>query len=545
MSRIPAPNRLSMKPRDIVLQLHAVCAISLMALLIPFTKTALYASTQKTDADAREDIGLELARAGDLTGAESQLRAVVALVPDNADFLSNLATVLAMERKLEDSTKFFERALKLDPGNLTSRRYLAANLWQLHRYPQAKQNLELILKRNPNDNPSRLLLGMVAENMSDYRTAVQMLSSVPAEVQKQPESVGALALSYYQLGEKENARRTLELLKNQAVGPRAVLLGAQIADQMADYDTAEQLLNSMKSTYSDESDLGYRLATVQYHAGKFDRSEQTLLQLIASRNGTGQVFNLLGWCYQKQKRLDDAMRAFENGIGVQPNDETNYLDLQKVLLASNRVAAALEIAKKTTNALPNSPRAFAMRGSIEMQASQFSNAVESYRRANELDPGSADAALGLANAEFAADMKKDAVNAFKAGIQQFPKDARFALYYALTLLKEREADSGDSMAGQHAEELLKSAVKLDPTLVEAHYQLAELALKNGDTTHALREYETAVKLDPQNAKPHFGLAKAYRRLGRTAEASRETKLFQKLQQANSAAAPSSTETSAK
>src|SRR5262249_46330548 len=148
-------------------------------------------------------------------------------------------------------------------------------------------------------------------------------------------------------------------------------------------------------------------------------------------------------------------------------------------------------------------------------------------------------ALGLANAEFSADMKADAVNAFKVAIQKFPKDGRFALYYALTLLKE--AESGDSMAGQHAEELLKSAVKLDPTLVEAHYQLAELALKNSDTTHALREYETAVKLDPQNAKSHFGLAKAYRHLGRTAEAKRETKLFKKLQQAdsNSAAAPSS------
>jgi superkiller protein 3 len=179
-----------------------------------------------------------------------------------------------------------------------------------------------------------------------------------------------------------------------------------------------------------------------------------------------------------------------------------------------------------------------------MRASQFSNAVQSYRRATELDPASADTALGLANAAFSADMKKDAVNAFTLGIQKFPKDARFPLHYALMLLKE--ADSGDSTAGQHAEELLTSAVKMDPKLVEAHYQLAELALKSGDTTHALREYETAVTLNPQNAKAHFGLAKACRRLGRTAEASRETKLFQKLQQADSklAAAPSS-ETSAK
>ena len=545
MIRSLARSRRSTKPHPIVLELHAVCAILLVALLIPFTMTALHASTQNTNAETMEDSGLELARAGDLAGAESQLRAVLAIAPNDAEFLNNLATVLAMEKKLEDSTTFFERALKLDPGNLTSRRYLAANLWQLHRYPQAKQNLELILKRNPNDNRSRLLLGMVAENMSDYRTAVRMLSSVPTEVQKLPEAIGALAVSYYRLGDKENAQRTLDRLKNHVGGTRAVLLGAQIADDMADYDTAEQLLDSIKSTYSDQGDLGYRLATVQYHAGKFDTSEKTLFQLTASGNATGQVFDLLGRCYQKQNRLDDAMRAFENGIGTQPSDETNYLDLQKVLLSSNRSAAALEIARKTTNALPNSARAFAMRGSIEMQATQFSHAVESYRRAHELDPASPDAALGLANAEFSADMRKDAVNTFKAGMQSFPKDARFPLYYALTLLKE--AESGDSMAVQHAEELLKSALKLDPTLLEAHYQLAELALKSGDTTHALHEYETAVKLYPQNAKLHFGLAKAYRRLGRTAEASRETKLFEKLQQAdsNSAAAPSSTETSTK
>ena len=539
MSHLVAPDCALGKPRHTSRQMRAVCAISLISLLFPFTSTGLSASAQNPDVNAQEDAALDLARAGDLAGAESQLRAVVALAPDNPQFLSNLAIVLAKEKKLEDSARFFERALKLDPGNATSRRYLAANLWQLHRYPQARKHLELILQREPNDKPSRLLLGMVAENMGDYRTAVQMLLSVQAEVQKQPEALGALAFSYYRLNDKQNARRTLGLLKNHAAGPRAVLPGVQIADQMADYATAEELLNSIKSTYSDQGDLAYRLATVQYHAGNFDSCEQTLLQSISSRNGTAQVFNLLGWCYQKQNRPDDAMRAFENGIGVQPSDETNYLDLQKVLISSHRDAAALEIAKKTTDALPSSARAFAMKGWIENQASQFSSAVESYRRATALDPASADALLGLANAAVSADMKKDAVEAFRLGLQKFPKDAHFALYYALMLLKE--ADTGDAMAGQHAKELLNSAVKLDPKLGEAHYQLAELALKSGNTAQALQEYQIAVKLDPQNARPHFGLANTYRRLGRTADASRETKLFQKLRQAesSSASAPSS------
>src|SRR5262249_39569858 len=35
-------------------------------------------------------------------------------------------------------------------------------------------------------------------------------------------------------------------------------------------------------------------------------------------------------------------------INVEPSDESNYLDLQNVLLANNRIPAALEVAKKAT-----------------------------------------------------------------------------------------------------------------------------------------------------------------------------------------------------
>ena len=119
-------------------------------LLLAFA-TALNASSET--AAAHSDRGLQLAQSGDLAGAESEMQAAVALAPQNPEFLKNLATVLAMERKLEDSSRVFERALKLAPTNLTARRYLAANLWQLHRYPEAKRNLEIILKQKGDDAP--------------------------------------------------------------------------------------------------------------------------------------------------------------------------------------------------------------------------------------------------------------------------------------------------------------------------------------------------------------------------------------------------------
>ena len=122
-----------------------------------FVNGIVYGSYQQTEAEAHADKAWQFARAGDLADAEVELRRAVQLAPDNPGFLANLGTVLAMETKLDDSTKVFERALKLDPNDLTVRRYLAANLWQVHRDGEAKQNLELILKEKPDDQLTRLL----------------------------------------------------------------------------------------------------------------------------------------------------------------------------------------------------------------------------------------------------------------------------------------------------------------------------------------------------------------------------------------------------
>jgi tetratricopeptide (TPR) repeat protein len=132
-------------------------------------------------------------------------------------------------------------------------------------------------------------------------------------------------------------------------------------------------------------------------------------------------------------------------------------------------------------------------------------------------------------------MRKEAYAGFEAGIRQFTKDARFALHYALALLKEGE--TGDLKAELRGEELLRSAVKLDPSSAEGHYQLGQLAFNDGHFADALEDYQTAAKLDPKNPKVHFGLSKAYRRLGRKEEASRETELFQELQTEKPGASP--------
>jgi tetratricopeptide (TPR) repeat protein len=485
-------------------------------------------SSQPAEAASHNDKGLQLAQAGDLLQAEAELRMAVHLAPDSAQFLANLGTILAMERKLDDSTTVFKRALKLGPSDSTTRRYLAANLWQLHRYAEARRNLELILKDQPDDEPTRLLLGMVSENMTDYATAIRMFASVPAQVRQRPESIAALARSYYRTGAKEKAQSTLRELLTHPAGAQGVFLGSQIADEMKDYATAEMLLASTKPDASDQPALGYRLALVQYHAEQFEDSERTLLNLITSGYKTSQILNLLGWCHEKQNQPTEAARVLDEAISLDPGQESNYLDLAKILLGRHSLPAALDAAKRATSALPGSSGAFLMRGAIELKMSQFTDAIASYTRVLHLEPANPDGNLGLAEAQSAAGLSREASAGFVAGIKRFPKDSRFQVQFALMLLKE--AETGNAPAEARAEQLLKSALTLDRSLPEVHYQLGNLALRRGRAAEALPHLEQAAKLDPKGARIHFALSSAYRRLGRPDAASHEMALYQRLKE---------------
>jgi tetratricopeptide (TPR) repeat protein len=509
---------------------------SMLAVFVGATalaQTGAPVSDQREAAESHAQQGFDLARAGQLDRAEEELRQAAELDPANVEALAGLGTVLAMQKKLGESTEIFRRALRLSPTDLTVRRYLAANLWQLHIYREARENLEFILKQQPGDRQSQLLLGMVSENMGDYATAVRMLGAVPNEVQKQPESLAALARSYYHLHQIEKARATLAQLQSHPAGPEAAFLGAQIAAEMRDYETAQKLLTAIRPTFPDQPRLDYQLAQVEYQAGRFDDSRRRLETLREAGNESAAVFNLLGWCYQKQGRPKDATQALEEAIRLAPADEANYLDLGKILLAQGLLPSALRAAKRATDTFPASPAAFEMQGLAEMGMGQFTDAVRSYGRAVELDPSRPSGIVGLAQAQFAAGLTREARASFEAGIKRFPKDAHLQAEYATVLLKQ--AEGGDASAEAHAERWLRDAVALDPSLPEAHYQLGNLALTKGRIAEAREQLEQAVKLDAKSSPAHFALSRVYRRLGLKEQAAREMRLYEKLKASESGA----------
>src|SRR5262245_32256635 len=100
-------------------------------------------------AQCHAETAFSLARAGDLSGAERELRRALELYPGDPSCLSSLGSILGMQQKLEESNTLFEQALKIKPNDWATRRNLASNQFQLGLLRPAKKNLERVLELRP------------------------------------------------------------------------------------------------------------------------------------------------------------------------------------------------------------------------------------------------------------------------------------------------------------------------------------------------------------------------------------------------------------
>jgi len=484
---------------------------------LPSPGAALPADPLRTFPDSQDN---------DSAKQEAELREAIRRAPTNAAYLAQLGSMLAMHNKPGEAVQYFEKALRLNPSDIETRRTLATSYWQLGNLVQARRNLEIVLKTRPNDTLAMLLLGMVFEDLGDHQRASKLLAGVIPLVRQRPETINSLARAYYHLGQAEKARSTLQMLVGHPVGPEAAFQGGRLAAEFTDYDTAERMFLSIQTTYPDPAAVYYNLALAQFSAKRYAECQKTLLSSIGNGHGTADAYALLGRSYEKQDNLPEMLKAFEKAINLEPANQTYYIDLGDALAEKKNYRTAIEVAKEAVKRFPTSSGTYSLKGSVELKMYLLTDALNSYSRAVELDPKNPRAALGLALTQWNMDRSEEAAKSFEEGARKFPRDGFFLLKYALFLLYA--PGERDEVQESKIKALLKRSEELDGSMAETHFQLGNLAMRENKYDEALNELQIAAKLDPELSKTHLALARVYRRAGRAEEAEKETELHRKL-----------------
>ncbi len=484
-------------------------------------------SSSRTRAEEHSRQGENYLRSGNLTQAEIEFRRAVRLAPTQSAYLAQLASVLGMQRKLEESNRYFSLALKLDPGNSAARRNLAANQWQMGLLQQARSNLETALKINPHDPQIEVLLGLVAASAQDYRTAIRWLEKAPDQVKPDPETFAVLLRCYYKVGEREKAGTILRNLPSRADFLQIRFLGGRVAAEADDLDLAEALLASVAADYPDPVQVSYNRAYVRFRAGRTEESQKILLDLIDAGKETAEIWDLLGWSQRKLNRPAEAIQAFQQAIQRFPESETNYLDLAGIYFDRKQWSEALETLRSGLERIPRSSALYLLKGKVEVSVGLAQKAIESNRKALELNPAATGAIVGLALALATTSRIHEAVATFDKGIKEFPGDAVLHQEYGKMLLLPLVMSAVPASESK-AFALLEKSTVLDGSLAEPHYQLGLLALRKGNLDQALVRLQAASRLDEKSSKIRFSLAESYRRWGKREEFARELEIYQRL-----------------
>jgi tetratricopeptide (TPR) repeat protein len=399
--------------------------------------------------------------------------------------------------------------------------------WQLGLLDAAEGNVRYILKSEPSDPGAILLLGLVSDSRGHYADAARLLSSQFDLAVSQPDRAVVLFHSLLESGRKTDIGRVIEALRSHATDPlwsSAISRCATMAASGNNLEAAETLFAMIPDNDSVQRAAGLPLATRLYQNGQLAQAQELLLRLIQRGWVSADAQTLLGKCLESQHDAGRAAEAYSKAIEIDPSTVARYDDLISLQLQFGKMNDAIAWANRAVTVAPKNAKAWVLKGNVELRSNAYQQALGSYLHAANLDGSDPDTILLIGGVHFISGENEAAIAEYKVGIERFPNDPRFYVNFAEVLL-----GSAESLERQaRAEALLQKALQLAPHSAEAHYQMGQLALRQGRLQAAENEFSASLHSEPNRSKAHYALSLVYRRMGRPNEAEKQFALYQNL-----------------
>jgi tetratricopeptide (TPR) repeat protein len=220
----------------------------------------------------------------------------------------------------------------------------------------------------------------------------------------------------------------------------------------------------------------------------------------------------------------NAAIAWKKSDAIAPLDPSLRFSLAMTYIRIAHPDWARPELESLTQHFPGNPLFPYWLGRVDYDAHQYDAAIRHFQHAIELDPSMARAYDNLGLCHYYQNQNALAVEDYKKAIEldsgsQHPSPWP---YLNLAVTQQFLGELSNAEANLH------EALRLDPSLVSAHFQLGTVFEDLGQLDHAVVELREAARLDPAYPEPHSVLARIYHRLGRQQAAHDEVEIYQRL-----------------
>lgn len=425
--------------------------------------------------------------------AEEHFLKGVALQPDNYQVHAYLGSTYLQEKKLKEATRAFEKTLALNPGNLAASYNLGVIALEEGSAAEALNRFETALKTSPSDVAA--LTGVLNCQLALHRT----------------------------VDARQTANRLAQLLADD--DPRLLQIAALLAEH-GDSAAAIPVMERVRHASPQSWDVNYNLAVAYFQTAQYDRAAD-IVRAFTGVGGKAEAYNFLGAIEEKRSRTIAAEHAFEEATSRDPLNEDYRFDYGNSLLQHAKTAEALNVFRAGVDKLPASWKLRIGLGSAHYLVSDYEDAARDLLAAVKQNPDSTLGWFLLGEAyDSASRLQPEIKAAFASYLETAPRDASAYYHYGAILYQQAQADGRNDY--QQAIQNLNQALRLNPGLAEAHFELGLIALAQGKTEQAIAALQKAVNLEPGLAAAHYRLGLAYKRTGNETRAQEELSRFRAL-----------------
>ena len=261
------------------------------------------------------------------------------------------------------------------------------------------------------------------------------------------------------------------------------------------------------------------LGTIAYRQNRFKEAETRLVEETRLDQNSAKAFMWLGVCRLAEDDPHAAIAPLEKAYALDPSD---------VDILYHRGRAYLLMANASYDAMfkqdHDSVRVHQVLGEAYAQGYRNQDAIGEFELAIRMAPRQPGLHEELGDENWVAGHLDRAAQAYREELHVDP-NAATAMYKLGSLLVQQD------QGAQEGIELLRVALRLDPSLTDAHYYLGVGLMVTSKDEDAIGEFQAAIVADPKGDRAmtsYYKLSQVYRKLHKADEAQAALENFQRM-----------------
>ena len=412
----------------------------------------------------------------------------------------------------------------------------AAAAYERGDYDTARQQLQPLLKTDPNSFPLNELAGLVEAARGHDEGANLYLAKGVRLAPNNSAARTALAMNLMHLHRVTDAE--LQFRKAAELDPSNHETNHNLGEfyvQSGKVAAAIPFLKRAQDLQPADYDNGYDLALAYEQSGKLDDARRQLQALVKVRN-TAELHSVLAEVEEKSGKFLAAAQEYQQAASMEPS-ENNIFDFGAELLLHQTFDPAVAVFRAGAQKYPASVRLALGLGVALCGNTHCDEAAAQFFRVSDANPSDPLPLLflGRSYSEFSPAIQEQVRARLKKAAETFSQNAQIQYLYATALWKVHWDDAAATPLPE-VESLLRRAIALDPRYGDAYLQLGILLASEQKYADAVPEFRQALNYSADTGPIHYRLFQVLRRLGNTAAAQQELAIFQQRRSKDTTAA---------